>query len=232
MKPLKRMLIENIAWADEKIHSEPEYFSTLAQGQSPKVLWLGCSDSRVPAESITNADPGDLFVHRNIANLFCNEDDSILSVLEYAVKVLKVPDIIVCGHSGCGGVRASLFPPGDALPNVQRRITPLCELAGCHKQELDAVPVEADRIDRLAELNVLAQVEAIRNHPIVREAEPAPRVHGWLFRLQDGRIKVLDDADGELSRVSPAFSESFQFADGDTAAAADAANVIHIRQRA
>lgn len=199
MKRLKRLLVENIAWAGEKVDSDPAFFEKLAQGQSPKVLWIGCSDSRVPAETITNADPGDLFVHRNIANLFSAEDDSIVSVLEYAVKVLGVADIIVCGHSGCGGVRASLMPPSDQLPHVQRRIAPLCALAASHRQHLDALPDGSAQIDRLAELNVLAQVDALRRHAIVRGASPAPRVHGWLFDLRDGRIKVLDADDSEAA---------------------------------
>lgn len=197
MKRLKRLLVENIAWAGEKVDSDPAFFATLAQGQSPTVLWIGCSDSRVPAETITNAAPGDLFVHRNIANLFSAEDDSIVSVLEYAVRVLHVADIIICGHSGCGGVRASLLPPSDELPHVQRRIAPLCALAASHRPQLDALPDGAPRIDRLAELNVLAQVDAVRRHAIVRGATPVPRVHGWLFDLHDGRIKVLASDDSE-----------------------------------
>ena len=102
----KRMLVENVGWAAETAASDPDFFETLAQGQSPTVLWLGCSDSRVPAETITHSKPGDLFVHRNIANLFSPDDDNTMSVLEYAVNVLKVDDVIVCGHYGCGGVRA------------------------------------------------------------------------------------------------------------------------------
>lgn len=208
MKRLKRLLVENIAWAGEKVESDPAFFEKLAQGQSPKVLWIGCSDSRVPAETITNADPGDLFVHRNIANLFSAEDDSIVSVLEYAVKVLGVADIIVCGHSGCGGVRASLMPPSDQLPHVQRRIAPLCALAASHRQHLDTLPDGAEQIDRLAELNVLAQVDALRRHAIVRAASPMPRVHGWLFDLRDGRIKVLDADDTEQAERPMAASVS------------------------
>lgn len=204
MKRLKRLLVENVAWADQQIATDPAFFANLAQGQSPKVLWLGCSDSRVPAETITNADPGDLFVHRNIANLFSAEDDSVVSVLEYAVRVLHVADIIVCGHSGCGGVRASLMPPADDLPHVQRRIAPLCALAATHRPQLDALPDGAERADRLAELNVLAQVDALRRHAIVRGATPPPRVHGWLFDLRDGRIKVLASDDSEPAGASVA----------------------------
>jgi carbonic anhydrase len=191
----KRMLVENVGWAAEIAASDPAFFETLAQGQSPTVLWLGCSDSRVPAETITHSKPGDLFVHRNIANLFSRDDDNTMSVLEYAVNVLKVDDVIVCGHYGCGGVRASLLPLSDALPHVNRRIAPLCALALEHGSELDAIGTMDSRIDRLAELSVLEQVSALRDTPVVRDAERPPRVHGWIFGLRDGRIKVLSSGD-------------------------------------
>jgi carbonic anhydrase len=205
----KRMLVENVGWAAETAASDPDFFETLAQGQSPTVLWLGCSDSRVPAETITHSKPGDLFVHRNIANLFSPDDDNTMSVLEYAVNVLKVDDVIVCGHYGCGGVRASLLPLSDALPHVNRRIAPLCALARSHGSELDALGTMDSRIDRLAELSVLEQVSALRDTSIVRDAERPPRVHGWIFGLRDGRIKVLAsgepaDADAGGAPTAPA----------------------------
>jgi carbonic anhydrase len=205
----KRMLVENVGWAAETAASDPDFFETLAQGQSPTVLWLGCSDSRVPAETITHSKPGDLFVHRNIANLFSPDDDNTMSVLEYAVNVLKVDDVIVCGHYGCGGVRASLLPLSDSLPHVNRRIAPLCALARSHGSELDALGTMDSRIDRLAELSVLEQVSALRDTSIVRDAERPPRVHGWIFGLRDGRIKVLSsgepaDADAGGAPTAPA----------------------------
>src|ERR1700759_5183354 len=112
MSFLKRMLVQNAAWSREVAHTDPELFGRLIRGQSPKALWIGCSDSRVPVEVVTKADPGELFVHRNIANLIAQNDNNAMSVIEYAVQVLKVSDIIVCGHYGCGGVRASLSAPG------------------------------------------------------------------------------------------------------------------------
>ncbi|MDE1182741.1 carbonic anhydrase [Paraburkholderia sp.] len=187
----KHMLVANVAWAAETMARDPHLFEQLTQGQSPKVLWLGCSDSRVPAETITHCQPGDLFVHRNIANLFQPDDDNGASVLEYAVKVLKVGHVIVCGHYGCGGVRAALLPPPDDLPHVKRRIAPLCALADRHRADIDAQPDETTQINRLAELNVLEQVRQLRADPIVRDMSPAPLVHGWIFSLDDGRIKVL-----------------------------------------
>jgi carbonic anhydrase len=187
----KRMLLENIAWARETAHADTQFFPRLAQGQSPKVLWIGCSDSRVPAETVTHANPGDLFVHRNIANLFHPSDDNTLSVLEYAVRVLKVDHVIVCGHYGCGGVRASLLPLSNELPHVNRRIAPLCALGERHRAELDTFGELDARTNRLAELNVLEQVRLLRQTPIVRDRDAPPLVHGWIFGLHDGLLKVL-----------------------------------------
>ena len=187
----KRLLVANVAWAHETAARNPAFFRDLVRGQNPHVLWIGCSDSRVPAETITHCEPGDLFVHRNIANLFQPDDDNSASVLEYAVQVLKVGHVIVCGHYGCGGVRAALLPPEPSLPHVNRRIAPLCALARSHQRELGAHASERERVDRLAELNVLDQVRRLRAHSILQEASPAPLVHGWIFALEDGRINVL-----------------------------------------
>jgi carbonic anhydrase len=209
----KRMLMENLAWARETAHADEQFFPRLALGQSPKVLWIGCADSRVPAETVTNANPGDLFVHRNIANLFSPSDDNTMSVLEYAVRVLKVDHVIVCGHYGCGGVRASLLPLSNELPHVNRRIAPLCALGERHRGELDACADLDARTNRLAELNVLEQVRLLRENAVVRGRETPPLVHGWIFGLHDGLITVLasgydaapssqdDDAHAELLQV-------------------------------
>ncbi|KUZ95016.1 carbonic anhydrase [Burkholderia ubonensis] len=187
----KSMLVANIAWARETRERTPGFFDALARGQNPRVLWIGCSDSRVPAETITHCAPGDLFVHRNIANLFQPDDDNSASVLEYAVRVLEVDHVIVCGHYGCGGVRASLLPPPADLPHVARRIAPLCALAHRHRGALAGLDDTA-AADRLAELNVLEQVRELRASPIVRDRERPPLVHGWIFSLADGRLKELD----------------------------------------
>ncbi|NML30506.1 carbonic anhydrase [Paraburkholderia antibiotica] len=199
MNRTKRMLLENLAWAAESAQSDPAFFEGLALGQSPKALWIGCADSRVPAEIVTNCAAGDLFVHRNIANLFSSTDDNVMSVLEYAVRVLKVNDIIVCGHYGCGGVKAALLPVPSDLPHVARRIAPLCTLARTHSEELGQCATTDEQVNRLAELNVMAQVRAIRNHPIVHDSPTPPLVHGWIFGLHDGRIKVLVPGDVHLA---------------------------------
>ncbi|KVL46549.1 carbonic anhydrase [Burkholderia cepacia] len=187
----KSMLAANVAWARETSERAPGFFDTLARGQSPRVLWIGCADSRVPAETITHCAPGELFVHRNIANLFQPDDDNSVSVLEYAVLVLKVDHVIVCGHYGCGGVRASLLPPPANLPHVARRIAPICALARRSRDALEGLD-DVAAADRLAELNVLEQVRLLRASPIVRGRERPPLVHGWIFSLADGRLKELD----------------------------------------
>ncbi|KVW32469.1 carbonic anhydrase [Burkholderia ubonensis] len=205
----KSMLVANIAWARETRERTPGFFDALARGQNPRVLWIGCSDSRVPAETITHSAPGDLFVHRNIANLFHPDDDNSASVLEYAVRVLDVDHVIVCGHYGCGGVRASLLPPPTDLPHVSRRIAPLCALARRHHDTLAGLD-DAAAADHLAELNVLEQVRLLRASPIVRDREPPPLVHGWIFSLADGRLKELDSgyakqpADAAPTQAAPA----------------------------
>ncbi|KVO26175.1 carbonic anhydrase [Burkholderia ubonensis] len=205
----KSMLVANIAWARETRERTPGFFDALARGQNPRVLWIGCSDSRVPAETITHSAPGDLFVHRNIANLFHPDDDNSASVLEYAVRVLDVDHVIVCGHYGCGGVRASLLPPPTDLPHVSRRIAPLCALARQHHDTLAGLDPAA-AADHLAELNVLEQVRLLRASPIVRDREPPPLVHGWIFSLADGRLKELDSgyapqpADAAPTQAAPA----------------------------
>ncbi|KWF31284.1 carbonic anhydrase [Burkholderia pseudomultivorans] len=187
----KSMLVANIAWARETHERTPGFFDALARGQNPRVLWIGCADSRVPAETITHCAPGELFVHRNIANLFHPDDDNAASVLEYAVRVLQVDHVIVCGHTGCGGVRASLLPPPSDLPHVARRIAPLCALARRHRDTLAGLD-DTTAADRLAELNVLEQVRLLRASPIVRDRERPPLVHGWIFSLADGRLVELD----------------------------------------
>lgn len=201
MNRSKRMLVENVAWAHETASNDGEFFSRLAQGQQPKVLWLGCSDSRVPAETIVNANPGELFVHRNIANLFAPDDDNTMSVLEYAVRVLKVTDVVVCGHYGCGGIRASLSPAPADLPHLSRRIAPLYALARQHQTELAAVADIDARVNRLAELSVLEQVRQLRATQVVQQAEAALRVHGWIYGLHDGRLKVLAAGDEMLAAM-------------------------------
>lgn len=201
-KELDDIFENNRVWAKAMEDAQPGFFTKLTEQQKPQYMWIGCSDSRVPAESVTHCAPGDLFVHRNIANLFDAGDDNSMSVLEYAVEVLRVKHIIVCGHYGCGGVRASLMPPAPHLPHVNRRIRPLCELAQTHRAELDGIAPEQTRIDRLAELNVIAQVQRLREHPIVARSEPPPLVHGWIFSLADGQLRELESGYEHVSATA------------------------------
>ncbi len=186
-----RMRLQNIVWARETERVAPQLLERMGQGQSPKILWIGCSDSRVPIETITRSNPGEIFVHRNIANLVLPSDDNTMSVVEYAVHALGVDEIVVCGHDGCGGVRASLFPIRDDLPRVARRIAPLCQLAHAHQEELDAISDGDARINRLAELNVLQQVRTLRQSDIVRNAGRPLGIHGWIFDVGSGHIRAL-----------------------------------------
>jgi carbonic anhydrase len=193
-----RMRLQNIAWVHETEHVAPRLLERMGQGQSPKILWIGCSDSRVPIETITRANPGEIFVHRNIANLVLPSDDNTMSVVEYAVHALGVDEIVVCGHEGCGGVRAALFPIREDLPRVARRIAPLCQLAHAHRDTLDRISDSEARIDRLAELNVLQQVRTLRQSDIVRNAGRPLGIHGWIFNVGSGRIRTLV-GDGTLA---------------------------------
>ncbi|CAE6835348.1 carbonic anhydrase [Paraburkholderia haematera] len=199
----QRMLVENLAWSDEISIRDPAYFQRLASNQRPNVLWIGCSDSRVP-EAVTRAMPGEIFVHRNIANLVGEHDDSLASVLEYAIVVLRVQHIVVCGHHCCGGVQAALRPPAAALPNVNRRIDPIRRLAALHAAELRLLQGFGERADRLAELNVLAQVQALHAMPLVQSAQPHVQIHGWIFSMHDGRLKALAHPEWALNETADA----------------------------
>jgi carbonic anhydrase len=188
----EQMFEDNQAWAAAQDEKDPKFFKKLAQGQTPEYLWIGCSDSRIPAEQITGLQPGEAFVHRNIANVACSVDLSIMSVIDYAVRHLKVKHIIVCGHYGCGGIRAALSSQdlGFLNPWIQN----IKDVYGLHKAELDTISNNTERYDRLVELNVIEQCRNIIKTAAVQQsytAEKFPIVSGWVFRLQDGLIKDL-----------------------------------------
>jgi carbonic anhydrase len=189
------MLLKNVAWSNEVATHDKEFFTRLSEGQNPDVLWIGCSDSRVPAESITDSRPGELFVHRNIANLISVDDQNAMSVIEYAVKVLKVLHIVVCGHYQCGGVRAALMPESAQIPLVNQRIAGLRRLAHQHQDDIGALPDLNQQVDRLAELNVLRQIETLEAMPIIQQAEQDLSLHGWIFGLHDGLLTVLSSTE-------------------------------------
>ena len=195
MKPYEKLLLENKAWAQEMIDEDPDYFNRLAHLQTPEFLWIGCSDSRVPADKITGTQPGEIFVHRNIANLVIHTDVNLLSVLDYAVNHLKVNHVIVCGHYGCGGVKAAMsrHDYNQVLNMWLRNIKDVYRL---YQQELDDIVDEEKRTDRLVELNVKEQVLKLAKTSIVQRAwkkRNGPVLHGWVYGLKDGLIKSLFD---------------------------------------
>lgn len=194
MKAYERLLLENKAWAREKIKDDPEYFKRLAQIQTPAFLWIGCSDSRVPANEITGTEPGEIFVQRNIANMVIHTDLNLLSVLEYAVVHLKVRHIIVCGHYGCGGVKAAMSRNNFGI--INKWIRNIKDVYRFHEEELMAIPNEEDRLNRLIELNVEEQVLNLAKTSIIQKAWKqweAPYLHGWVYGLNNGIIKPLKE---------------------------------------
>jgi len=192
-KSYKKLLENNKKWVADQMTLDPGYFDKLANSQHPEYLWIGCSDSRVPANQITGTLPGDIFVHRNIANMVIHSDMNMLSVLSYAVEVLKVKHIIVCGHYGCGGVLAAMENKQFGLiDNWLRHIKDVYRL---HFKELDALTDTKLRANRLVELNVIEQVQDLGKTSIVQNAwkrEQPLHLHGWVYDVKDGIIKDLD----------------------------------------
>src|SRR5881398_772789 len=169
MLSYEKLLLENKAWASEKVSDDPDYFKRLAEIQRPEFLWIGCSDSRVPANEITGTQPGEIFVHRNVANLVINTDVNLLSVLEFAVNYLKVKHVIVCGHYGCGGIKAA-DTQADFKPVLNMWLRNIKDVIRYNKQELDGIKDQEQRLDRLVELNVREQVYNLEKTTIVQRA--------------------------------------------------------------
>ena len=193
MKSYEKLLLENRAWAKEKVDDDPEFFSRLEHLQTPEFLWIGCSDSRVPANEITGTQPGEIFVHRNIANLVINTDVNMLSVLEYAVEVLKVKHVIVCGHYGCGGVKAALTNH-DYKQVLNMWLRNIKDIYRLHRQEMENLPEGEERVNRLIELTVKEQVMNLAKTSIVQKAwkrDGRPHLHGWVYSLSDGIINPV-----------------------------------------
>ncbi|WP_298762635.1 carbonate dehydratase [uncultured Polaribacter sp.] len=187
-----QLLENNKNWVKAKTDEDPDYFEDLSKGQKPPVLWIGCADSRVPANEITGTHPGELFVHRNIANMVVHTDMNMLSVLDYAVNHLKVKHVIVCGHYGCGGVQAAM--QNKSLGLINKWVRNIKEVYKDNKTELRKIDNEKLRFDRLVELNVKAQVYDLAKTSIVQQAwkdETGLEIHGWVYELKDGVIKDL-----------------------------------------
>ena len=186
------MLENNKKWVASKLEKDPDYFLKLSKGQQPPVLWIGCSDSRVPANEIIGAEPGEVFVHRNIANMVVHSDMNLLSVLDYAVNVLKVRHIIVCGHYGCGGVQAAMTNKHIGL--IDNWIRHIKDVYRFHSSELNSIVDETKRFNRFVELNVVEQVLDLAKTSIVQgawENNQDLHVHGWVYDVADGIINDL-----------------------------------------
>lgn len=193
MKSYEKLLLNNKAWATKQIDEDPKFFSRLEHLQTPEFLWIGCSDSRVPANQITGTHPGEIFVHRNIANLVINTDVNMLSVLEYAVEVLKVRHVIVCGHYGCGGVKAALTNV-DYKQVLNMWLRNIKDIYRLHREEMERLPEGEERVNRLIELTVKEQVMNLAKTSIIQKAwkrEQRPHLHGWVYSLSDGIINPV-----------------------------------------
>lgn len=192
MNPYEKLLLENKAWAKEQVQIDPDFFNRLAHIQTPDFLWIGCSDSRVPADKITGTQPGEIFVHRNIANMVVHTDLNLLSVLEYAVMYLKVKHIIVCGHYGCGGVKAAMG--NNSLGIINKWLRNIKEVYRMHQEEVEAEGTEENKVNKLIELNVQEQIMNLAKTSIIQKAwkeEQRPHLHGWVYGLNDGIIKPV-----------------------------------------
>ena len=192
MKDLHRLLDQNRAWAENIKASDPDFFQTLAKQQSPRFLWIGCADSRVPSTQLAGMKPGEMFVHRNVANLVVHTDFNCLSVMQYAVDVLKVEHIIVCGHDGCGGVKAAMSNLQFGL--IDNWLRHVQDVFQENEAELTKISDENERVDRLCELNVIEQVRNVGRTTIVQNAWQRGQelvVHGWIYGLQDGLLRDL-----------------------------------------
>lgn len=189
----KKILDNNKIWSETKLNQDPEYFAKLAKGQAPPLLWIGCSDSRVPANEVIGAQPGEVFVHRNIANMVVHTDMNMLSVLDYAVNVLKVKHVIVCGHYGCGGVKAAMG--NDSIGLIDNWIRHIKDVYRHHRQYLDSIIDETARFNTFVEINVKEQVMDLAKTSIVQNAWRNGQdlcLHGWVYGLDSGIVKDLD----------------------------------------
>lgn len=191
IKSYKKLLEGNKLWASQQLEKDPMFFEKMTTSQAPEYLWIGCSDSRVPAETITGARPGEIFVHRNIANLVVHTDLNLLSVLEYAVAILKVKHIILCGHYGCGGVKASMG--NEAYGYVDNWLRNIKEVYSKNFEEVEKINEEEERVNRMVELNVIEQANNLCKTKVVQTAldNKTVQVHGWVYSLHDGVIKEL-----------------------------------------
>ena len=210
MRVLKDLFDQNLNWARKIKESDPDFFSKLSEQQNPEYLWIGCADSRVPANEILDMLPGKIFVHRNIANLVIHTDLNCLSVIQFAVDVLKIRHIIVCGHYGCSGIKAAMDNQEHGL--IDNWLRHIKDVYRYHQQQINALESDRDRFNLLCELNVVEQVANICHTTIVQNAWKAGQeltVHGWIYSIEDGILKDLDvcvtclDEISEIHRLDP-----------------------------
>jgi carbonic anhydrase len=209
MEAYKRLLLANKAWVEDKLSVSEDYFENLAADQQPEFLWIGCADSRVPAEEITGTQPGQLFVHRNIANLVIHTDFNMLSVLQYAVEALSVKHIIVCGHYGCGGVHNAMTRKDLGL--INKWLRHIKDVYRMHERELASIGDERGRFDRLVELNVREQVMNLAETSIIQKSwqeHKAPKIHGWVYDIRSGYLKEIAMMDCE-STIDPIYKYEY-----------------------
>ena len=205
MKKHEQLLLQNRAWVEQQLQEDKDFFNRLANVQKPEFLWIGCADSRVPANQITGTNPGEVFVHRNIANMVVHTDMNMLSVLDYAVNVLEVNHVIVCGHYGCGGVKAAMTNKSVGL--IDNWIRHIKDVYRLHQEELEGITDMKTREDRFIELNVIEQVYDLGKTSIVQnswEKRGGPYIHGWVYDIRNGLIKDLNvtmHSDSEMSDV-------------------------------
>jgi carbonic anhydrase len=212
MKPLERLLLENKAWAQEKAAHDPEFFEKLRQPRHPDVFWIGCSDSRVHADQVTQTEPGEIFVHRNIANQVAIMDMNFLAALEYAVDFLKVKHIIVCGHYGCGSIKAAMGKPHPDHLFMNKWLKCIKDIHRLHRETIDAENSEEARHNRLVELNVIEQVHNLAQTSVIQRAWRAgnrPDLHGWVYGLNDGIIKEIASLEAD-SQLDPSFEQALE----------------------
>ena len=191
-RTLDELFDQNVAWADRKTRDDPQFFRRMAEQQTPRYLWIGCSDSRVTANDVLGLEPGEIFVHRNIANVVHTSDMNILSVLEFAVEQLRIKHIIVCGHYGCGGILRAIARERGAL--LDYWLQPIAMLYRKHQQTFDRIPDETLRLDRLCEINIEMQVRRLAATPIVENAwvrKQELHLHGWIYAIHDGLLRDL-----------------------------------------
>jgi carbonic anhydrase len=210
MNTYKKLFDNNRNWVKERLAYDPMYFQKMAKGQKPKFLWIGCSDSRVQATEITGVEPGEMFVHRNVANLVVNTDLNLLSVLQYAVEVLKVEHVIVCGHYGCGGVKAAMGH--DDLGLINKWLLNIKDVFRLHREELALIQDEHKKFNRAVELNIIEQVYNLCKTSIIQKAwqngEVKVHVHGLVYDIHDG---LLRDLEVDIEKMYGEFDEIFKY---------------------